>query len=195
MSFRPRIIFDREPGVLMARFKESVAVGYGAALVYWHQTFVPEHFKRSAAQRYGYQPRQGSGEGPTLQITRTDNRFKPPRVTTRTIRNPHYIWQKQREKGHMDPLVWSGRSKAEAQNNFTITATFNRGVGVFPTLPSYFYKYQKAGQATRDGRVITRTQPDKADELVMFTTSEIEQMARVAETAAANHINGVTQRI
>jgi hypothetical protein len=74
------------------------------AVEVWHRRFRPLHFTEQASRRYGYTPRQGSGQPPIIYRN------------GRPVRNNAYIWRKKRLKGHTKPLVWSGDSEASARS-------------------------------------------------------------------------------
>lgn len=63
-----------------------------------HQRFMPKHFTLAGAREYGYTPRSGE------QVGLSRKQF---------FRS--YTGQKQREKGHRRPLVWSGASETLAK--------------------------------------------------------------------------------
>ena len=173
--------FSRPPGTNTAVFKEAQQAGMREMLEYWHEHYFDEHFKASAHRRYGYQPRFGSGEGPWLKKKVRDPRTGRERIYT--VRNDHYNWRKLREKGHMDPLVFSGDTHliAGSASHFNISTTINTARGKFVGLPSYFYRYHKAMvHTTYDaaGNPVTmvRDQPDKAKELTTLIQPEVDRM-------------------
>lgn len=66
-----------------------------------HAEYIPFHFTRAAASKYGYQPRTGD-----------------------------YNESKQRKKGHSKPLVWSGQLKEDITSSAQIEATQGEGATI-----------------------------------------------------------------
>lgn len=103
----------------------------------WHERMRPKHFKRSAISEYGYKPRGAKYEA-----------------------------RKFREKGHRDPLVFTGASRRSTATG-RITATYH-GVRVAMTAPNL----------NRDPRLreeLTRITPREAEELGRTLDREIER--------------------
>ena len=191
MAVRARISYTHRPDALPELVREAASLGMRDALLYWHEEFRPRHFLNQARGRYGYQPRLGDDEPPTVQV----EKFRPNGTSYyKTISNPHYSWQKRRILRHNLPLVWSGLS-AKLSEQVRITATRGQAKLAFTGLPKYFYQYLKAGtyyRRLRDGRVksftLTHDQPRKFEELVIVIDAELAEMAVVADGAISKYL-------
>jgi len=78
---------------------------YRIAAQFWLKEIRPKHFTRSGGQEYRYAPRQGEA----------GNKGRKSFFST-------YTGQKQRQKGHQNPLSWSGTLERESSRS-PITAT------------------------------------------------------------------------
>jgi len=166
-------------------YSEARKAAFEAGLRHWQRTFLPLHFELIAYARYGYQPRSGQTEGPTVprQFLARDGTLK----WGKWRQNPKYFWRKYREKGHMRPDVFSGESKRVAENpaNFKVSDRGMTSRGVITGLPRHFFQYHKGGMVTRKLYGVTQTffvakQPDKKGELETLTNAEIAEMVAVA---------------
>lgn len=153
-------------GAMADAVPDAFAAGNRAGAQAWQTDLRELHFEEGAGRRYGYQPRKGSGEPPVV-------RGRP---------NPKYLWAKLRRRGHTRPLVDSGRS-LEASRTSRIDATSKRARLVHPTLPRYFYQYNKLHGA-----------PNKMDELGTILNAEADLLARAAIGAAMDVLSRARHR-
>lgn len=147
-----------------------------ATAAYWDETYLGGHFEESATAKYHYQPRSGEGEPQYIrkQIG-TGDKF-------RMVRNRKYYWRKKRQKRHVRPLVWSGRSERAATTAVKLTSKKMgervQGIATYPMLPKYFYAYRK-----------DQNQPDKANEMTRVIPAEISQLEKVFEKEVQDRIH------
>lgn len=144
------------PDVLVREHNGLVKQANFATVAHWHATYMPGHFQVAAESQYGYRPRKGQNEPAMVPSTR-------PGREGRMMRNRGYWHRKRREKGHVRPLVWSGRSERAARQ-VRISGTSKQARGVFTALPRYFYQYRTD---------IPGGTPDKAAELVTVAAHEV----------------------
>lgn len=150
-----------DPEWTLLQWRKATRRGLEIAVGYWHRRFMPNHFTVAGGKKYGYQPRKGDKEAPTV----------PGKKGVRL--NRAYSWLKRRYKGHWKPLVWSGQSERMARRMIKITSRTRRSahlveaVGAM-TLPKYFYQHRK-----------DLKQPDKYRELITTTPDELEILMRV----------------
>ncbi len=163
MSFTVTILTRGESGLRAREFRTVNKAAMEEALDSWHRNFLPEHFEPSANARYGYQPRKGDNEGPTV----TWRREVGGSTRTYTRKNPAYSWRKRRQKGHNKPLVWSGQLQRQAQRMATLRVMADGKRGwVAMSVPKYTFYYNPG-------------EPKRYEELVRWTPKEIEALAFV----------------
>jgi len=129
------------PSMKKRAFNRIVAEALREPLHYWYHHFLPLHFTEAAKKRYSY-----------------------------TVRSLRYTRRKRREKGHIKPLVWSGRLQRDALKKYRITTNSKRG-RVAMWVPWYInYDTEKS---SGENTVI------KKAEMLRVIKPEIEEMAGV----------------
>lgn len=142
MKVRARMLVTWDPDTKLRDIASIVGERMEAELRNWHANVMGGHFAPGAPGRYSYKPR-----------------------------NRRYMIRKAKQKGHQNPLVWSGNLKAMVEGLFGISHRGQAPVRARLRLhgPRYLYQYRKDFQ-----------QPDKAAELTRLTPDELEAMrARV----------------
>lgn len=169
---------DAEPA-----FAEATTGALTSAVFLHHREHIPRHFETGAKARYGYMPRKGDLEGPSL-----------PRVSKKgvpyTVANWHYSWRKRKTKHHNRPLVWTGNSEKAAKMyvRVKIKAVGKRQINAMGVmnLPKYFYQYTK--------RVDGTSAPDKWAELKATTPDERSKLIGHIRTNIPAHLRKRTGR-
>ena len=169
MTVRGVIQYTRSPRATAQAMTRAVKAANKAAVEHWWEEFMPLHFTKKAARRYGYKPRAGQNEPPVLT---TGIAGQP----ARTRPNPSYFWRKRREVGHTIPLVYSGESMRKARRTIRVTGTAKKATGVMK-LPRYFYAYRKDVD-----------QPDKASELTRVILREVQKLGQVHRKSVTDQL-------
>lgn len=148
---------------------------------------MPGHFQPTANAKYGYMPRKGDLEGPTLTKTRKLKNEE----RTYTVANWHYSWRKRKVKKHNRPLVFTGNSERAANQLIRIKFRGSGkkrvlGIGVLPLLPKYFYQYTK--------RIDGTPGPNKFAELTRTTPDENSQLLGVIRTSIPGELKKQPRR-
>lgn len=91
---RTRFMVINGPREMKRGMKSALKAGIEKALDWWHENRLPKHFKRGAAQKYGY-----------------------------AKRTEKYNRAKQRKKHHQQPLVWSKRMQRELERRISFTGS------------------------------------------------------------------------
>lgn len=119
-----KITVTRSGEVSKKTWNESVKATYYAGAEHWHDKFSARHFTAQGARLYGY-----------------------------TARSWKYVAAKRSQKGHSDPLVWSGASRALATiKKIRATRTWGKAVINAPTLnrmPRKGRRFKMAEEMTR----------------------------------------------
>lgn len=136
------IHYVNPPDVLKSKTAEAVRYALKEMGTFWWKTQLPGHFKRGAEMRYRYAQRG----------------FK-------------YLRRKQREKGHRDPLVWSGTTRQMMTTMSIVTASAKQGT-VRMLAPRYFFV--KGATLTREGRIAIH--PDMVGEIQTMTGADVEKL-------------------
>lgn len=113
----------------------------------WHDLYLPEHFKESAYQRYGYYRRKGMGLDPNGRAFRIS-----------------YAGRKLRQQRHERPLVFSGEGQMLALGPVRLRLTGRQARVV---LPSKFNRRHPASRISMRDE-ITKIIPAEAQDLVEF---------------------------
>lgn len=128
----------------------------------WHEEYLPGHFTKAGADKYGYGARNGEpGSGAPLKRS--------------------YTAYKQKKKGHTDPLVFSGRGKKEALGNkivkARISSKFQTAI-LTVSLPRVFnFSLRKSGRGnTNANEEIRRVSNDELRDLESHLVKVIEQL-------------------
>jgi len=144
---------------------EANKFALGEAVKTWWRVFMPEHFEVEATVKYGYQPRKGDNEPPTVLKRVYKNQYDKV-GTMRMVRNNAYSWKKRRKFKHNRPLVFTGKSYQMARSQITVRTGKRKSGEIFARgampVPHYFYKYRK-----------DLNQPDKYAELTKTTPAEV----------------------
>lgn len=93
---------------------------------YWRANFLKKHFTPAGATEYNY-----------------------------AARSEKYERYKSRKKSHKNPLVWSGRGKAEAQANRRVTVTINAGVASIKVSTARVFNLRNPNSKTHPQKEIT----------------------------------------
>ena len=97
---------ERSGRVSRKTWNEAMKAVYHSGAEHWHDRFSARHFTAQGARLYGYAPR-----------------------------SKKYLARKRREKGHGDPLVWSGASRTLASiKKVRSTRSGGRAIINAPTL-------------------------------------------------------------
>lgn len=144
---------------LMKREMNTLMKGTLAAVADNHFRFMPYHFQPLAFARYGYKPRKGMNlSGPAFWWS--------------------YTGRKQKEKGHVLPLVWSGKSKELALGTKTVVAT------------------RKEARLVQHARGLNRRNPNSGirmhEEIRAIAPSEEREAVRVAEKEFKRRLRAIT---
>lgn len=109
---------------------------------YWRANYLPGHFSKRGARKYGYTPRSGE--------TGSSLRYKGS-----------YAARKLKEKGHSRPLVYTGKSAAEAlaSRQVIAKATSKKATSEVP-LPRGYNRRPKKGRIHM-GKELTTTTSDE----------------------------------
>ena len=113
------ITYDRSPETEAEAFPATLTAVIGEAIVaLWWKVFLPRHFTPRGAQLYGYAPRSAK-----------------------------YQQTKLRRKGHQDPFVWSGTTKAMATGMIEIQVEAGKHFGTSVVgrmrVPHYIFTQRK----------------------------------------------------
>jgi hypothetical protein len=84
--------FGAMPGLIKSQINQLTKESLVAAATNHYYKYMPLHFTMAAYSRYGYKRRKGEGQSGKAFYS-------------------SYTGQKLRKKGHLLPLVWSGKSK------------------------------------------------------------------------------------
>lgn len=134
---------EAPPDVVLKRWQTMMQASLMEAAIHWHRKFAPRHFTTRAKVRYNYKPRS----------------------------RKHQM-RKRKKFGHLNYLVWSGRSREQLTRLMRLTASGGRrGKGKVTgrfVAPRYFFR-RPAGH------------PDKFDEFSRMLLSERKDQARLAD--------------
>ncbi|MFZ5785120.1 MAG: hypothetical protein ACOY3Y_01650 [Acidobacteriota bacterium] len=119
---------------------------------YWHEELLPKHFTAAGAKEYDYTPRRGEMSGTSAK---------------RFFRS--YTGRKQKQKGHRNPLVWSGelRDRSRTRRIQTFATSSQSGVRI------YLSAAQKANWKNPHSDI------DMADELTRISSQEYDLLTRM----------------
>lgn len=124
----------------------------------WHDEIRPKHFTMQGGREYEYKPRKGEN------LPRGSKAFKRS-----------YFGRKFNLTGHLDPLVYSGKTKKESEAQPPITAT-SKGVALKYGLNTLSYRHPKSNIfMQREFGVISR--------------ADMERMAPYMGERITHHLN------
>ena len=154
---------------------------------YWHREILPIHFTTAAYGKYGYRQRGANKKGQRGKqlYTKAGEPFflyydaqgvkhiVPGAMTD-------YNARKQREKGHQNPLVWSGALKA------VLTAAAR-----FEATPTKVRILMQGGPSWLKGRIAFNKGrgPNMEAEITKVTPGELHTLAEVAANSLSRQLN------
>jgi len=136
------------PKVIKKQMNRLVREAMEACAMHWHESFRPIHFTREGFSRYHYHKR-----------------------------SEKYLRRKIREKGHADPLVFSGKTREQAKKMYLRTSA-RRATGELP-VPKYITQFHGGKHAY---------------ELTKILKKEEKVIARLAADNVAGAINNLQER-
>jgi hypothetical protein len=86
------ITYIRDARYTVRNFATAMSLGLAEAVQWWHERYLPRHFRQGAADRYGYERR-----------------------------SKRYMIRKARKKHHQRPLEWSGNMKRVLMRSLQIS--------------------------------------------------------------------------
>ena len=110
---RGTVTYTGHPDALRRELTAALKPGLQAMVDHWHSEIFPDHFERSAHQKYGYKNRK-----------------------------PSYVRLKLKRFNQANDLVYTGRLQREAVRSIRISGTSKAAHGVLP-VPKYAYMYRK----------------------------------------------------
>jgi hypothetical protein len=173
-------------GLTKKRVGEIVAKGTEAMAKEWKNNMLPIHFTEKGAKIYKYAKRQGQ-HGRKVKHPRRkrkDGTWVANEWITlkngKRIKRRSYLERKNREKGHMRPLVFSGDSE-QAAGSATLRPVGRgekRGVKVILNAPNLNWL-----RKSLDGTVI-----NMRSEVTRFTKDEVNRLMRIFNRKAMKEL-------
>lgn len=136
------------PRAMRKRMRVILKIAYLKAGRFWHRVHRPKHFTAAGGRLYRYRRRSGE-----------------------------YLQRKQKAKGHRDPLVFTGQSRAFTAHR-DVRAT-SKGVRIA----------MAAGNLTHN--ISNRSNINMPDELTRVHPSEEREIARVFEKSIERELNAI----
>lgn len=140
-----RIDYEGVPGMTRREWEHALQPGYRAMATSHHKDNLPRHFTTQGATKYGYTRRSGEG------------------MLGRKGFWSSYTGKKLRMKGHMLPLMFSGRSKALTLGMRDIRMMRS---GARLVIHARAFNFRNPHSRVDMRREITMITPDEADALV-----------------------------
>lgn len=107
--------FVNPPSGLKQQFQRAKKDGLRKSIDWWHEVYMPRHFRAGAKNRYDYEPR-----------------------------TQKYLKRKREEAGHEDPMTFSGKMKSKMQRMPKIKFDDKGGLINFRGMPRYTYILQNS---------------------------------------------------
>lgn len=184
IRMRGSITYISPPDVKAKELRHAVKAGLEFCVLFWHRRIMPGHFTKAGGKKYGYQKRRGEDEPAWVPgkkgIVLAGGKTKYGKQ--RMVQNRKYFHRKLREKGHSDPLIWSGNSETLAKRSVRLVSNSKRAAAVM-NLPKYFYQYRK-----------DLGTPNKAAELTTVTQDEVNKLSKLNDLFITRRLSGNRER-
>lgn len=144
---------DKPPRALRRTWNEATRDGFAEAIGYWHASYLPGHFYRSAVSKYNYKPRTAA-----------------------------YERRKHRLFGHRHPLVFSGTLRRSATTSIRITSSSKGGTGTFRAT-SRALNFSGRSNYPDMRRELTETTQEQREQLAYVIEKLVADRMNVARAA------------
>lgn len=156
-------------GAYNKQFRLASAATLRAIASEWHAKYLPQHFTKAGAAKYGYKKRKGEGMSANISSSDISGSFSSfEKKYKRT-----YAYKKQRMFGHSDPLVFSGEGKQLSRLR-KIRGNSKQAKVVLPS--KFNFKNPKSQIKMRD-------------ELTAITSSEQDTLGEMGSEVVTDHMN------
>jgi len=133
------------------------------AVEFWHDKFMPTHFRPGAANKYKYRPRK-----------------------TKTIIRKNRLAAKGLPEARL-PLIWSGATKRQISRMIRVTGTAKTASGRMSG-PRYIHMYSKGGDRPYLAGEITAVTKKEANELAKLIENEMTQKIQTDTTRTVERV-------